>query len=142
MDVPCSNWHICWPLASPFPSLVEYGVLQSSLSAAFTSVHQPWPEALRPEYGEMPVYSQGPPLLLTFDAALHLCLVLLTFPPVPAADTAYTVYKAAAGPPLQPPRLLWSGLWVGHWGCSSSVPSKRGHFLSLFAKRMVLVYPF
>ena len=81
-------------------------------------------------------------LMLTFDAALHLCLVLLTFPPVPAADTAYTVYKAAAGPPLQPPRLLWSGLWVGHWGCSSSVPSKRGHFLSLFAKRMVLVYPF
>ena len=124
MDVPCSNWHICWPLASPVPSLVEYGVLQSSLSAAFTSVHQPWPEALRPEYGEMPVYSQGPPLLLTFDAALHLCLVLLTFPPVPATDTAYTVYKAAAGPPLQPRSCSGAGFGWGTGGVLPLCPAK------------------
>lgn len=42
----------------------------------------------------MPVHSQGPPLLLTFDAALHLYFVFLILSHLYLpTDTAYTVYK-------------------------------------------------
>ena len=143
--VPHSSQCICWPLTSLFPSLVGHGVLQTSLSAAFTSVHQPWPDALWPELGEMPVYSHRPPLLLTFDAALHLYFVFLMLSHLYLlTNTAYTAYKTAVE--CHHSHCSYdgsSGVGFG-WalGFSSSVLGKRGHFLSLSARRMVLVYTF
>ena len=93
----------------------------------------------------MPVYSHRPPLLLTFDAALHLYFVFLMLSHLYLlTNTAYTAYKTAVE--CHHSHCSYdgsSGVGFG-WalGFSSFVLGKRGHFLSLSARRMVLVYTF
>lgn len=94
----------------------------------------------------MPVYSQGSPLLLTFDAALHLYFVFLILSHLYLpTDTAYAVHETDMGcrhSHCSYDSCSGVGFGGGHCGCASSAPGKRGLFLSLFAKRIVLVYTF